>query len=200
MLPASLRPASHAMPLLSISLSARRRRGAAVAMVSVAAAWLLTACAGMATGDAGPAAAPLDFIVVRHAEKVGEGRDPDLSAAGQARVRALAAQLRDVPLVAAWTSAYARTRQTGQAVAQAHGVALREYDAAMPAVELAAMLRREHSHGTVLVVGHSNTVPDIVAALCACAVAPIDEATYGGRYDIEHDADGRPRLRIGTFR
>lgn len=193
------------MPLSCIRLSAPRRRGAAFAVMSAAAAaWLLAACAGVATGSAGSAAAgatvaPLAFVVVRHAEKVNDSRDPDLSPAGQARARALAGQLRDAPLVAAWSSAYARTRQTGQATAQAHGLDLREYDAAMPAADLAAMLRREHRHGTVLVVGHSNTVPDIVAALCACAVAPIDEATYGGRYDIEPGADGRPHLRIGTF-
>jgi phosphohistidine phosphatase SixA len=177
-----------------------RGRGLAIALAFAAAACLLVACTGTDVVDtAAGAAAPLAFIVVRHAEKVDDSRDPDLSAVGQARARALAEQLRDVPLVAAWTSAFARTRQTGRATAQAHGLELREYDAAMPATDLAEMLRREHRHGTVLVVGHSNTVPDIVAALCGCEVDPIDDATYGGRYDIEHDVDGRRRLRMGTF-
>jgi broad specificity phosphatase PhoE len=163
-----------------------------------AAACLLAACTGTDVVDTG-AAAPLAFIVVRHAEKMDDSRDPDLSAVGRARADVLAAQLRDVPLVAAWTSPFGRTRQTGRAAAQAHGLELREYDAAMPAADLAAMLRREHHHGTVLVVGHSNTVPTIVAALCDCHVDPIDDTVYGGRYDIEHDADGRPRLRVATF-
>lgn len=179
---------------------APRARGVAIALAVVATACLLAACAGTDVVDtAAGAAAPLAFIVVRHAEKVDDSRDPDLSASGQARADGLEAQLRDVPLVAAWTSAFARTRQTGLAAATAHGLQLHEYDAAMPAADLAAMLRDAHSHGTVLVVGHSNTVPGIVAALCDCHVDPIDDTIYGGRYDIEHDADGRPHLRIGAF-
>lgn len=189
------------MPLPSASRPLRGR-DLAVALAAVAAAWLLAACAGAGVVDAratADATAPLAFIVVRHAEKVDDSRDPALSAAGEARARALAVQLRDTPLVAAWTSPFARTRQTALATAQAHGLQPREYDAALPATQLAAMLRDAHRHGTVLVVGHSNTVPAIVAALCGCPVDPIDEATYGGRYDIDHDADGRPRLRTGSF-
>jgi broad specificity phosphatase PhoE len=164
------------------------------------AACLLVACSGAGVVESAPTAtAPLAFIVVRHAEKLDESRDPELSATGHARANALATQLREVPLVAVWTSAFARTRQTGRPAADAHGLALREYDAAMPAADFAALLRREHHHGPVLVVGHSNTVPAIVAALCACEVAPIDDATYGGRYDIRHDAQGRPNLQRSTF-
>lgn len=179
-----------------------RGRDLAVALAVVAAACLLAACAGAGVVDArvtADATAPLAFIVVRHAEKVDDSRDPALSPAGEARARALAVQLRDTPLVAAWTSPFARTRQTALATAQAHGLQPREYDAALPAPQLAALLRDAHRDGTVLVVGHSNTVPAIVAALCGCQVDPIDDATYGGRYDIDHDADGRPRLRTGSF-
>ena len=46
-----------------------------------------------------------------------------------------------------------------------------------------------------MVVGHSNTVPGIVSALCACTVAPIDEADYGNRYFVDIDAQGEARLR-----
>lgn len=177
-----------------------RRRGVSLALAFAAVACLLAACAGADVVDGGAgAAAPLVFIVVRHAEKVDDSRDPDLSASGQLRARALATQLRDTPLVAAWTSAFARTRQTALPAAHAHRLELREYDAALPAAELAAALRGAHRHGTVLVVGHSNTVPAIVAALCDCHVEPIDESVYGGRYDIAHDAGDRPRLQIGTF-
>ena len=48
--------------------------------------------------------------------------------------------------------------------------------------------------GTVLVVGHSNTVPDIVSALCKCVVAPIDERDYGNLYDVRIERDTEPVL------
>jgi phosphohistidine phosphatase SixA len=47
------------------------------------------------------------------------------------------------------------------------------YDAALDAKDLASTLKQRHASGTVLVVGHSNTVPAIAAALCACVVAPL---------------------------
>jgi hypothetical protein len=56
-----------------------------------------------------------------------------------------------------------------------------------------------HASGNVLVVGHSNTVPDIVAALCACEVAAIDEGTYGDRYDVRIALDGSTTLVRGTY-
>ena len=47
----------------------------------------------------------------------------------------------------------------------------------------------------MLVVGHSNTVPDIAAALCGCEVAPMDDAEFDRRITIAIDADGRSILR-----
>lgn len=147
-----------------------------------------------------PSPAPLTIVVVRHAEKASDtARDPDLSDAGHARARALAAALRDEPLVAVWSSDYRRTRQTAAPAAQAHGLDVQAYDAALPAEELASQLRRANDSGLVLVVGHSNTVPGIVAALCGCEVDPIDESVYGGRYDVHLDADGRATLAISQF-
>jgi hypothetical protein len=54
-------------------------------------------------------------ILVRHAEKADEpGADPALSAAGEARARALADALRDVKVAAVLTTPYRRTNATGQ--------------------------------------------------------------------------------------
>nr|WP_254696263.1 hypothetical protein [Lysobacter enzymogenes] len=45
-------------------------------------------------------------------------------------------------------------------------------------------------------VGHSNTAPDIAAALCACAVEPMPETEYDRRMIVDFDAQGRATLRI----
>lgn len=156
---------------------------------------LLCLCAAAC---ATPVAAPggVTFIVVRHAEKSGDDpRDPGLSRAGEQRASHLAESLATDRLVAAYATAYLRTQQTARPAAQAQGIAVTTYDAARPAVDFAAELRRSHDSGTVLVVGHSNTVPEIAAALCGCSVAPLGEDDFGDLYRIRIDAGGSPALR-----
>lgn len=126
-----------------------------------------------------------EIVVVRHAEKVADGsRDPALDPRGTAHADALARRLHDAPLVAAYATPLQRTRQTAAPSAGAHGLRVTDYDPALPAAELAARLRRAHPTGTVLVVGHSNTVPQIVAQLCGCATAPMPESDYGDLYRV----------------
>ena len=174
-------------------MAALRKRPAAPFAWMPLLALLLAACAASPARDPGPV-----FIVVRHAEKTADDGDPTLSAAGERRAAALAARLRDEPLVAVYATPFRRTRQTAQPAAQAHGLAIVAYDAKLPATELAAQLRRDHAAGTVLVVGHSNTVPGIVAALCGCDVPPLEESEYGDLYRVE-DAGTRPELQRDRF-
>lgn len=148
--------------------------------------------------EAAPAGAT--FIVVRHAEKANDGtRDPPLSAAGEARAESLAAALRDAPLRAAFATAYRRTQGTAAPAARAHALDVTTYDAATPADALAARLRAEHRSGTVLVVGHSNTAPEIAAALCGCAVAPMGDDEYGRRLVIRVDSRGQASLLVDRY-
>ena len=153
------------------------------------------ALAGCATTSDASSADALTFIVVRHAEKATDDpRDPALDAAGQARAAALATRLQARDIVAAYATDLRRTVQTAQPTAQAHAIEVTRYDAATPAARFAARLRQQHASGTVLVVGHSNTVPGIVSALCQCAVAAIDDSDYGNLYEITIDRDTEPVL------
>ncbi len=146
----------------------------------------LTACAGWP--DANDAS---NFIVVRHAEKVlDESADPALTAAGETRAQAIAGWLADSDVVAVYSTDTRRTRQTATPTAQAHGLPVIAYDGKEPATALAARLRRAHPSGTVLVVGHSNTAPDIAAALCGCDVAPMSEDEYDRRTTVHIDSGG----------
>lgn len=150
----------------------------------------LSACAVL------PGARPeVAYVVVRHAEKATDDpRDPALSDAGRARARLLATRLRSRDVVAAYATDYRRTRDTALPTAVAHDVSITSYDADAPADAFARRLRRSHDHGTVLVVGHSNTVPGIVSALCGCAVAPIDESDYGNVFEIRIRGDAPAAL------
>ena len=134
------------------------------------------------------------FVVVRHAEKTGEPEDPALTDAGQARAEALARSLDGAPLAAVYATAYQRTQQTAAPTAARHGLDVTTYEAKQPAGEFADALRSRHHSGTVLVVGHSNTAPDIAAALCGCAVAPMPETEYGRRMVVTIGSDGRAIL------
>lgn len=157
----------------------------------------LAACSSTPASSAGGA---VDFVVVRHAEKVADGtRDPALTDAGRARATALAALLRTRELTAAYATDFRRTQDTAAPAAAAHGIAVATYDAAQPAGDFAARLRQAHAAGTVLVVGHSNTVPDIVSALCQCPVAPIDESDYGNLFEVRIEGEARPVLSHRRF-
>lgn len=154
-------------------------------------ALLAASCATLTAADP----AGTTFIVVRHAEKANDDpRDPSLSSAGQARAQALAVSLADEPLAGAYATAYRRTQMTAAPTAHRHGLAVVTYDARQSPGDFAAQLRRAHPHGTVLVVGHSNTTPEIAAALCGCAVAPMSEDEFERRLTIRIDAAGTARL------
>ena len=168
-----------------------RSKRARIAHIAVA-ALLGLPVAGCATR---PAATGATFVVVRHAEKAADDpRDPGLSEAGQRRAEALAGRLRDAGLVAAYATQYRRTQQTATPAAQSHGMQATRYDAGESAEGLARRLRAAHASGTVLVVGHSNTAPQIAAALCGCPVAPLSERDYGDLYRIAPGRRGQPVL------
>ncbi|TYT25453.1 histidine phosphatase family protein [Luteimonas viscosa] len=160
-------------------------------------AGLLGACAGRDTRSSAEGAT---FVVVRHAEKASSpDDDPVLDPAGLERARLLARELADQPVVAIYATGYRRTRQTAAPSAATFGLQVTTYDAKAPATALAAQLRAAHPRGTVLVAGHSNTVPDIVAALCGCDSEPMPETEYDRISTIRVDADGRASLRVARY-
>jgi phosphohistidine phosphatase SixA len=106
-------------------------------------------------------------IVVRHAERADDGtKDPPLSAAGEARAKRLASHLQSAEIAAAYVTPLKRTQQTA-ALAVAT-IAPTITTTTLPAADIDALIARIRLHRpneTVLVVGHSNTVPRILQAL-----------------------------------
>ena len=171
---------------------------------------LVSACASAPRADSGSntgtntdanTATSMTFVIVRHAEKVPDGsKDPPLTQAGNARAQALAQRLSSMPVIAVYTTPFQRTRQTATPTAQEHGLPLIEYDAKRPPADFAAQLKQRHAGQTVLVVGHSNTVPDIAAALCSCVVAPMSEAEYDRLMTVRVASDGKATLQVDKQR
>jgi broad specificity phosphatase PhoE len=121
------------------------------------------------------------IIVVRHAERAGKA--DSLSAAGVARARELARVLGFADVTAIYHSDTKRTRDTAWPLAAARGITPEEY----PAKDAPALIERifaAHEGGTVLVVGHSNTVPMIVSAAGGPALADLAEDAYDGLYVV----------------
>lgn len=139
---------------------------------------------------AAPARAQEVLFLVRHAEKVDSSRDAALSEAGVARAKALAARLREADIAAIYTSEYQRTRDTARPLA----AMLKLEPRVQPAKDtagLVALLRKEH--GRALVVGHSNTLPEIAAAYGVTLAIGDDE--YDGLYVLVPKTKSLVKLR-----
>jgi broad specificity phosphatase PhoE len=135
---------------------------------------ILILMAALAAAAAQPAIAADTVYVMRHLQKA-EGTDPPLSAEGAANAEALAARLANSGIKAIFATPTARAMQTGEPLAKALGLAVTPYDPRDPAALVKAASRM---NGAVLIVGHSNTVPDIVARFGGTPVA-LGEQDYG---------------------
>jgi phosphohistidine phosphatase SixA len=135
------------------------------------------------------ATAESTLFVVRHAEKADATKDPGLSEAGRARAKALAQMLRDANITAIYATEFKRTQQTAAPLAKALGVAL----TTLPASDTAALAAKLRAlPGNALVVGHSNTIPDLIKALGISEAINIAENDYDNLFAVV--LDQKPRL------
>ena len=135
---------------------------------------------GFLLGTATPALAQQAVVVVRHAEKISE-TDQRLSEAGRARAERLAAMLKDAGVTAIYATDTERAKDTAKPLAEARKLTVQIYDVGSEKVNaraFAAKVRRENVDGVVLIVGHSNTVPAILAALGCREPVTIAAAEY----------------------
>lgn len=130
-------------------------------------------------------------IVVRHAEKAAEpAPDPVLTALGSARAETLAELLRDAGVQATMSTEFQRTKLTAAPLAAKIGLPTETVETKVPVKALADTIMARHRGHTVLVVGHSNTVPEIVAALGAPKPAAICDAGYDNAFIVTIPASG----------
>lgn len=138
--------------------------------------------------------AKAEIFIVRHAEKKSPKMDASLlSPAGLKRAKTLARVLADAPLKAVYCTEYERTRQTAAPTAAEHGlkpVALDSGDLKGLAVRLKAVPASEDA----LVVGHSDTIPDLLTALGVSTRVAIGPADYDDLFIVDLSSGAAPRF------
>ncbi|MDB6084872.1 MAG: hypothetical protein JWN43_2753 [Gammaproteobacteria bacterium] len=136
------------------------------------------------------------IIVVRHAEKeLDAGADPPLTQAGEARAALLARMFGDRraggQIDAIYVSPALRSRMTAAPLAARLGLT----PVVAPARDVRGLARRalrEHSGGRVLVVGHGDTVTDLVEVLTGAQHLPaLADDEYGAMYIVTVPRIGR---------
>ncbi len=153
------------------------RSGALIVIVSC----LMLGCA---TGGAKSQA--FQLYLVRHAEKQADaGNDPHLTGNGHQRARHLAEWLQDKSITDIWSSDYFRTRETAQPLADAIAKQLNIYDPRKLQPLANKLLEAKHN---ALVVGHSNTTPDLARILCQCEIEDMDESEHDRLIVVTVDA------------
>lgn len=158
-----------------------------------------TASATAPGSDAATAAAayPITAVpsvyVMRHLQRA-DGPDPALSAEGRANAERLVTALAADPPSAIWVSTTRRARETAAPLAAALGLTPREYDPRDTPGLVAAVTREP---GSVLIVGHSNTVAEIVARLGGTRPAELSEKDYGEIWRIDRRSGETSSRRLG---
>jgi broad specificity phosphatase PhoE len=141
-------------------------------------------------GSAVPAAGQKAIFIVRHAEKVDESPDAALSPAGLQRADALARHLEGAGVSAILTTQYQRTVKTAEPLARRLKITMSS--GAMTPAELARNLRTQHANDIVLVVGHSNTVPEILTQLGHPDKVEIDPQQFDNLFVVVPRPVGAP--------
>ena len=121
--------------------------------------------------------------VLRHAEKLTTGSDPDLSVEGHTRAAALVVTLQDVKIDAIYATEFLRTQNTVAPLADARALTVGAYQAANSSA-IAELILEKHSGQGVVVCGHSNTVGEIIQALGHDELIQLTESDYGDLFII----------------
>ena len=157
----------------------------------LALAMVLLACVPVA------AQAQLAVILVRHAELAGEPMHPQqempLSKAGEARARRLAAMFGHSGIAAIYVTEFVRTGQTAEPLARQIG----RKPIVLAKGDLPGLMARLHaSHGTqrVMVVGHADTLPDILTALGHPKQIQIKPYDYGNVFVVVPNGKKAPAV------
>lgn len=165
---------------------------------------------GVRQSDAGAVPAQDDFkattvFLVRHAERADAPReDPPLLETGTARAQLLARILGKSGIKGIYTSQYLRTKATGEPLAKQLGIASvvisLKTTAANPRQVSAESIQEitekiyQRAGENALVIGHSNSVPDVIKALGGDVVPTIDEKEFDDLFVVTVYAKGKARV------
>ncbi len=163
---------------------------------------LLLLCAALCVATAASAQSTLVFLV-RHAEKAAvPANDPPLTPEGEIRAKALGEVLANAGIGAIISTPFARTLSTARPVASKFGITIDTVaiGSAVPAhAQAVAAAVRKHQGQAILVVGHSNTIMQIAAALGAPSLPDLCDGDYDQIITLQLQASGPPRMTRARF-
>jgi broad specificity phosphatase PhoE len=140
-------------------------------------------------------------LIVRHAEKAAEpADDPPLTDDGRERAATFSRMAASSGVSAVYATQFLRTQQTVKPLADALGLQARTLDA-KDIDGLVSQIFAENSGKTVVVAGHSDTVPMLVEKLTGETPPPIEETEYDNLYVVTTSGPGEGkalRLRYGA--
>jgi len=141
-----------------------------------------------------PAAVAQEAVfLVRHAERADSSADSTLSEAGEARALRLAGWLNAARITHIYTSELRRTIQTAMPFAAASRLSPQQ----APAGNTQALVNQVTalgSHDRALIVGHSNTIPEILRGLGVKAAVTIADSEYDNIFLVVPRKDAEPAL------
>jgi phosphohistidine phosphatase SixA len=148
---------------------------------------------------------PKTVFLIRHAEKEDEPRqDPPLKKEGVARSQELARLLSGAGIKAIYTSQFTRTKQTAEPLAMKLGltsttISLKSNPSnpRLIAEESTADVVNKILQGSgenVLLVGHSNSIPDVIKMLGGDVVPTIDERKFDDLFVVTVYAKGKAKV------
>ena len=127
-----------------------------------------------------------NIYLVRHAEKE-TGSDPVLTANGNKRAGDLMRYLKGKNVKRIYVTQFKRTQMTGDSLRIQLGIDTVHYQASENGIDL---FNKIAAHGdfnkTILIIGHSNTVPDYIkkAGVANYAVTDIPDAEFDNIYKV----------------
>ncbi len=128
------------------------------------------------------------YYLIRHAEKLRTNpseSDPDLSAIGILRAHKWNEVFKYIAFDEIYSTNYKRTINTSKPIADKHQLTIKTYNSKTIDYKL---FKESTQYKTVLIVGHSNTIPDFVNAL-------IEDKKY-----VEIDDSNNSNLYIVTIK
>lgn len=135
------------------------------------------------------------FILVRHAEKADDGtRNPPLTDEGAQRAMNISAMLERQDVTALYSTPFKRTQETLLPLAEKKGLEVQDYDPYAKGEWLTTLVEK-HGNGTVVISGHSNTIPLLANALLGDETfSQFDDKDYSNFIIIVCDEVGKGKL------
>jgi phosphohistidine phosphatase SixA len=148
---------------------------------------------------------PTTVYLVRHAERADEPRqDPPLTEKGTARAQELARILGNANIKAIITSQFARTKLTAEPVAKQANIAVTSISLSLNPSNPRQISEQstaevtnkilERAGESVLVIGHSNSIPDVIKMLGGDVVPTIDEQKFNDLFVVTVYAKGKAKV------